>query len=75
MGTLMADPVRLPSGHIMDRKVILRHLLSTKTDPFSRMALSEDQLVDGKFSLEFKKQCIHCLETELRERIQVCISW
>jgi ubiquitin conjugation factor E4 B len=50
MGTLMSDPVRLPSGHIMDRKVIMRHLLSTKTDPFSRMPLSEDQLVDGKIS-------------------------
>ena len=33
---LMEDPVRLPSGHHMDRATITRHLLSDETDPFSR---------------------------------------
>ena len=32
MDTLMEDPVRLPSsGHVMDRKHIVRHLLSSLT--------------------------------------------
>lgn len=44
MDTLMTDPVLLPSGKIMDRAVILRHLLNSSTDPFSRQPLQEDQL-------------------------------
>ncbi|MCP9263648.1 Ubiquitin conjugation factor E4 B [Dirofilaria immitis] len=45
MNTLMTDPVILPSGHKMDRKHIMRHLLSSQTDPFTRQPLSETQLV------------------------------
>lgn len=44
MDTLMEDPVKLPSGHIMDRKHIMRHLLSSQTNPFNRAALSEEEL-------------------------------
>ncbi|CAH0400986.1 unnamed protein product [Chilo suppressalis] len=44
MDTLMTDPVFLPSGKVMDRSVILRHLLNSATDPFNRQPLSEDQL-------------------------------
>lgn len=44
MDTLMEDPVRLPSGNIMDRAVILRHLLNSSTDPFNRQPLTEDML-------------------------------
>ena len=33
---IMKDPVKLPSGHAIDRAVITRHLLSDPTDPFSR---------------------------------------
>ena len=44
---LMDDPVRLPSGHHMDRATITRHLLSDETDPFSRQKLTVDQLVDA----------------------------
>ena len=43
---LMADPVRLPSGHSIDRAVITRHLLSDETDPFSRQRLTVEMLVD-----------------------------
>ena len=39
MDTLMEDPVLLPSGKIMDRAVILRHLLNSSTDPFNRQPL------------------------------------
>lgn len=44
----MKDPVRLPpSGNIMDRAIILRHLLNSQTDPFNRQPLTEDQLEPG----------------------------
>lgn len=49
MDTLMVDPVMLPSGKIMDKPVILRHLLNSNTDPFSRQPLREDQLVPGSY--------------------------
>lgn len=44
MDTLMEEPVKLPSGIVMDRAVIIRHLLNSATDPFSRQPLSEDML-------------------------------
>ncbi|XP_055375638.1 ubiquitin conjugation factor E4 B [Condylostylus longicornis] len=45
MDTLMLDPVCLPSGAIMDRSIIVRHLLNSSTDPFNRQPLTEDMLV------------------------------
>lgn len=46
MGELMEDPVILPgSGKAMDRKNIVRHLLSVPNDPFNRQALTEDMLI------------------------------
>ena len=44
----MEDPVVLPSGKVMDRPVITRHLLNSSTDPFNRQPLTEDMLVDGE---------------------------
>ncbi|XP_073441115.1 ubiquitin conjugation factor E4 B isoform X1 [Dendrobates tinctorius] len=44
MDTLMSEPVRLPSGTIMDRSIILRHLLNSSTDPFNRQTLTENML-------------------------------
>ena len=49
MDTLMEDPVLLPSGTIMDRSVIARHLLNSSTDPFNRQPLTEDMLIPRKF--------------------------
>ena len=43
----MDDPVVLPSGKVMDRSVIKRHLLNSNTDPFNRQPLSEDMLADA----------------------------
>jgi hypothetical protein len=40
----MVDPVTLPSGLVMDRPVIARHLLSDQTDPFNRLPLTLDML-------------------------------
>lgn len=48
MDTLMMDPVELPSGKIMDRSVIMRHLLNSNTDPFNRQPLTEEMLKPGK---------------------------
>lgn len=45
MDTLMSDPVCLPSGTVMDRAIITRHLLNSNTDPFNRQTLTEDMLV------------------------------
>ena len=44
MDTLMSDPVRLPSGIIIDRPVIARHLLNSTIDPFNRQPLTLDML-------------------------------
>lgn len=49
MDTLMEEPVKLPSGNVMDRKHIVRHLLSSQTDPFNRQPLSEDQLEPSEY--------------------------
>lgn len=49
MMTLMHDPVILPtSGKIMDRAVIMRHLLNSDTDPFNRQPLTTDMLKPGE---------------------------
>lgn len=45
MDTLMKDPVQLPSGNVVDRHVIVRHLLNSQTDPFNRQPLTEDGLI------------------------------
>lgn len=50
MDTLMADPVELPSGVIMDRSIIARHLLNSQTDPFNRQPLTEEELKPGLIS-------------------------
>lgn len=47
MDTIMDDPVILPSGTVMDRHVIIRHLLNASTDPFNRQHLTEDMLISG----------------------------
>ena len=55
MFTVMTDPVLLPSGIIMDRSVINRHLLNSNTDPFNRLPLTADQLVPGKTQKRFNE--------------------
>lgn len=44
MDTLMTEPVRLPSGMVMDRSIIIRHLLNSNQDPFNRQNLTVDML-------------------------------
>uniref|UniRef100_A0AC34FXX0 U-box domain-containing protein n=1 Tax=Panagrolaimus sp. ES5 TaxID=591445 RepID=A0AC34FXX0_9BILA len=45
LNTVMLDPVKLPSGTITDRKHILRHLLTSEMDPFSRLPCTPNDLV------------------------------
>lgn len=40
----MTDPVRLPNGIIVDRPIIVRHLLNSSQDPFNRQPLTIDML-------------------------------
>ena len=51
----MTDPVMLPSGVVMDRSVITKHLLNSSTDPFNRLPLTAEQLVPGKSSNSLEK--------------------
>ncbi len=44
MGNVMEDPVKLPSGKICDRSTILRHMLSSEFDPYSKQKLTVDML-------------------------------
>jgi len=61
MCTVMTDPVLLPSGVIMDRSVINKHLLNSSTDPFNRLPLKADQLIPAT---ELKEQ----IDNWLREK-------
>ena len=55
MFELMEDPVLLPtSGKVMDRKHIMRHLLSTPNDPFNRMTLTEEMLKPGIYLFQIQ---------------------
>lgn len=44
MQTIMKDPVSLPSGNVIDRLTITKHLLTDSTDPFTRNPLTLDML-------------------------------
>lgn len=65
MDTLMTDPVRLPSGTIMDRSIILRHLLNSPTDPFNRQTLTESMLEPGRGALGRRARCRRFAKGEL----------
>ena len=45
MGDLMADPVLLPSKHIVDKSTIAQHLLSDPKDPFTRQPMTIDDVI------------------------------
>lgn len=54
MGSLMEDPVLLPSRHIVDRSTIVQHLLSDPKDPFTRQPMTIDDAIP---------------QTELKEKV------
>jgi hypothetical protein len=59
LNTIMTDPVLLPCRKTCDRAVIMRHLLSSNTDPFNQLYLDETMLQPNE---------------ELRMRIEEWIS-
>ncbi|WZH39337.1 ubiquitin elongating factor core-domain-containing protein [Fusarium acuminatum] len=56
MGILMTDPVLLPSKHIVDRSTIAQHLLSDAKDPYTRQAMTMENVIP---------------QTELKEKIEL----
>lgn len=42
----MSDPVLLPSGKIVDKLFIKKHLLNDQNDPFNRKPLSINKLIE-----------------------------
>jgi len=53
MNTIMINPVKLPSGNIVDKTTILQHLKNDTTDPFTRQELKEEDL---EFDIELKNK-------------------
>ncbi len=79
MASLMTDPVRLPSGHIMDRSVILRHLLNDHS-AFAAASflhhLRPQVPIGGAFSRLFGLHRVHaCVRACVWvRRIRVCVA-
>ena len=67
MCEIMTDPVRLPtSDTVLDRFTIKKHLLSDKTDPFNRMPLKEEDLVEMPL---LKEEILSFIEQKRQEKI------
>jgi len=60
----MKDPVKLPSGQVLDRATILQHLLTDNRDPFSRAPMTEDDLEE----MPELRQRIHAWMNEMNEQ-------
>ena len=66
----MKEPVILPSSkNIMDKSVIIRHLLSDQQDPFNRDPLTIDELEEYNNKIEVKEEL-----KVLNEKIKKYIS-
>lgn len=70
LGTLMSEPVLLPSSNvIVDRPVIAKHLLSDPIDPFNRQPLNMSDVVpQDELRDEINVWKIKQLEEIYRER-------
>lgn len=65
---IMNDPVTLPSSNIiLDRTIIIKHLLTTSNDPFTREKLTIDDLNEFNNTKEISEKM-----TQLKEKI---INW
>jgi len=65
MQTFMKDPVKLPSGHIVDRSTITQHLLNDPTDPFNRAPL---KIEDVEPATELKERMDQWVADKLAAR-------
>lgn len=69
LGILMTDPVTLPSSKsVVDRSTIRTHLLSDPTDPFNRVPLKIEEVIDN---VELKQQIDDWREQKKAERAKV----
>ena len=67
MFTLMEDPVILPSSKIsIDRSTIKAHLLSDSTDPFNRMPLKLEDVIDD---VELKQKITEFKQLKKQEKL------
>ncbi|KAK6455664.1 ubiquitin elongating factor core-domain-containing protein [Scheffersomyces xylosifermentans] len=67
MFTLMEDPVKLPSSKVsIDRSTIKAHLLSDGTDPFNRVPLKLEDVVDD---IELKEKIENFKREKKAERV------
>ena len=65
MNSVMKDPVLLPpSGTIIDRATILKHLMVDQTDPFNRQPLTKEMLQPQN---ELKNKIIEFFEEKRKE--------
>lgn len=55
MGHIMKDPVRLPSGNVVDKTTILQHLKNDTSDPFTRQEMTlEDLIYDEELKIRIQ---------------------
>ncbi|KAI5237011.1 hypothetical protein E4T43_08258 [Aureobasidium subglaciale] len=67
MGSLMEDPVLLPSSkQIVDRSTIRSHLLSDATDPFNRVPLAIEDVLPAE---DKKKEIMAFIEMKRQEKV------
>jgi hypothetical protein len=78
LNTLMTDPVKLPSGHVVDRAVIERHLLSSQSqrvDPFTREPLSLEMLEPcEQLTAEIHMYLMACVKN-LEKKEDILATW
>lgn len=66
MGSLMEDPVLLPSSkQIVDRSTIRSHLLSDSTDPFNRVPLAIEDVLPAE---DKKREIMEFIEMKRKEK-------
>jgi ubiquitin conjugation factor E4 B len=72
MGSLMEDPVLLPSSRqIVDRSTIRSHLLSDATDPFNRVPLVIEDVLPAE---EKKREIIEFIEMKRKEKAAAAVG-
>lgn len=62
--TIMRDPVKLPSGNIVDRSTIAQHLLNDVTDPFNRAQMTMNDVAPD---VELKQRIDIWLQSKLNK--------
>jgi ubiquitin conjugation factor E4 B len=61
----MRNPVKLPSGYVVDRSSIERHLLNDPRDPFTKSPM---RIEDVEVDLETKRKVEEWVQSKLSMR-------